>query len=141
MLNAHQVALATRCLWGLQESTTTIEGVVLVGTNGIAITATLNNIDQIQRLSALSAALFLLGEQTSETAGRGVADEVQIQIRKGNNQLLLADFRPIGLQAVLVTLHQGSPEHPTLEINIVLAVNYLGALLRGEELQPPHWRQ
>ena len=144
MLDEQKTALATRCLWALQEAAAEIQGLVFTETRGVPITSTMSDVESIQRLSALSATLFLLGEYAAETWGRGATDEVQLLIRGGRKRgraALYVGFKPVGDSAVLVAVHTGmEPDSPSVD-NVDRAARYLDALLQGEEPPELRWRE
>jgi len=134
-----QVALATRCLWSLQEAAPEVEGLIVADISGIPITSTLSGAERTQRLSALSAALFLLGEHAAELWGQGATETIQLVIRDDEDQnTRYVIFKPIGEQGVLVVVHRAMPSRfSEIEIDVMLVTQYLDALLSGEEDLPP----
>lgn len=132
----HKIALATRCLWSLQEAIAAIGGVLLTNTGGIAITATFDNTEKTQRLAALSAPLFLLSEHASSAWGRGNAGLMRLVMQEpeeGTSHTVT--IKPVGLRAVLVVTHE-SHASPAIDANIDIAIDYLDAVLSDESPLP-----
>jgi len=142
MPTTEQVAIATRCLWSLQESAPEIEGLILADNSGITLTSTLSGVERTQRLSALSAAFFLLSEHAAKLWGRGATDSVQIVLRDGEQQATVyVNFKPVGDTAVLVIIHTGMPSRfREIAIDVQLVANYLEAVFSGgQDLPPLRW--
>lgn len=138
MIDATQTALATRCLWALQESAPEIGALVLARTNGLLMTSTLASLDSAQRLAALSATLFLLSEHATESWGRGQAVETRLRISSEDAATFhYVIILPVGEEAVLLTLYESNSFIVSVMRNMELAIGYLAEVLAGEENLPP----
>lgn len=136
MLNPKQTALATRCLWSLQEAAPEIEGLLLTQVNGLTLTTTLPGDDRTQRVAAVATAMFLLGEHTSEAWGNGESLEVSVGLT-GSAQARRITIKPVGYEAVLISLHQPGPRTPSIDADLNQAVRYLNRLIKGQLAPPP----
>jgi predicted regulator of Ras-like GTPase activity (Roadblock/LC7/MglB family) len=58
LLDQQQMALATQCLWSLQETAPEIEGLLFTHVDGLTLTTTLPGSEKTERLAAVSTALF-----------------------------------------------------------------------------------
>lgn len=142
MFETDQVHLATRCLWALQESVPHIRGLLLATTSGLSLASTLPDHDSTQRLAAMSAALFLLGEHATFAWGRGRALDMRLSLTLvgGDARLQSVMLKPIAEYAVLMAIYYFSANQNGLITNLDTAVAYLKALFNDEqELPPLHW--
>lgn len=139
---SYQVALATRCLWSLQEAAPEIEGMILADSSGFTVTSTLPNSERTQRLAALSATLFILSEHAAASWGRGATDTVQLVLRDGDTyDTLFVTFKPVGRDAVLVVIHTGMAARAReIAVDLQLVTRYLEAVFTGaQDLPPLRW--
>ena len=141
-LNEKRTALATQCLWSLQESSTEIEGLILSQIDGLAWTTTLQGDDSTQRIAAISTAMFLLGEETSEAWGSGESMEVYVKLSpdsRMNDGVRYVVMRPIGYDAVLIAVCRTEtlPQH--LRTSLDKAISYVQAVIQGDEPVLPVW--
>ncbi|NWF69544.1 MAG: roadblock/LC7 domain-containing protein [Chloroflexi bacterium] len=139
-LNARQNALATQCLWGLQENAPDVEGIALASIGGILLAATITPIERAQRLAALAAALFLLGEHAAALWGRGATFEVRVALGKRGQDTTRVSLKPVGAGALVIVVWRMGDEQgqsANLALHLEKAVPYLEALLAGET--PPDW--
>jgi len=141
LLDTRGIARATRCLWSLQEAMTEIEGLLITQADGITITSTLRGVDSIQRLSAVTNTLFMLGEDVSETWGRGQALEVRMRIKPpDNNQFdYFVSIKPLTDSAVLTAVYAVNEQQDKVDLNVDLAADYLISLLEGDNPTPVNW--
>lgn len=137
MLDTRGIARATRCLWSLQEAVTEIEGLLITRADGITVTSTLRGVDSIQRLSAVTNTLFMLGEDVSNQWGRGQALEVRMRIKSktDDDSTYFVSIKPIDDATVLTAVYLVTDNHAKVDANIDLATQYLGNLLDGNN--PP----
>lgn len=141
-LDERRTALATQCLWSLQESSTEIEGLLLAQIDGLAWTTTLEGDDSTQRLAAVSTAMFLLGEEASEAWGSGESMEVYVKLSPDNvinSDVRYVVMRPIGYEAVLIAVCRTEklPQH--IRASFDKAVSYIQAVIQGDEPVLPVW--
>lgn len=139
MLNGRELALATRCLWGLQEAAPEVVCVLLSGLDGLGVASTMPEGARSQRLAAAGTALFMLGEYAAEIWRRGQVEEVQVRVapRREGDTPLYAHLRPVAGTAVLLVAH--SFEYGRFQLvqsNIDLAAAYLTALATDQTALP-----
>ena len=141
MLSEKQMALATRCLWSLQESTLDIGGLLLTFVDGLTVTSTLDGGDSTQRLAAVATTMFLLGEEASELWGRGESLEMYITLRDEDDPRILRTVYmcPVGYQAVMVAVIDVEHVAPPLKAHLHRAATYLQAVLDGATPSLPLW--
>lgn len=142
ILDERRTALATQCLWSLQESSTEIEGLLLAQIDGLAWTTTLQGDDSTQRLAAVSTAMFLLGEEASDAWGSGESMEVYVKLSPESSldsDVRYVVMRPIGYEAVLITVCKSEklPQH--IRGSLDKAVAYLQAVIEGDSPIMPIW--
>lgn len=135
ILNDTGVALATQCLWSLQEAAPEIEGLLFTHVDGLTITTTLPGSESTQRLAAVATTLFLLGEHTAEAWGSGEALEVQLGFTDKQAVRRYVTIKPVSYRAILVALHRRTERHALIKGDLDLAATYLLALLVGD--MPP----
>lgn len=137
-----QTALATRCLWALQEAATDVEGLLLAHVDGLTLTSTLDGSESTQRLAAIATAMFLLGEQASEAWGRGESTEVTVRLLKDDapeREYRFVYMKPVGYQAVLVAVCKSSHYLDSIKGYLNEAAVYLERVLDGQRPAPPKW--
>lgn len=137
-----QTALATRCLWALQEAAMDIEGLLLAHVDGLTLTSTLEGNESTQRLAAIATAMFLLGEQASEAWGRGESTEVTVRLLKDNTderEYRFVYMKPVGYQAVLVAVCKSSQYLDAIKAYLNEAAVYLERVLDGQRPTAPQW--
>jgi len=140
-LDTRGIARATRCLWSLQEAMTEIEGLLITQADGITITSTLRGVDSIQRLSAVTNTLFMLGEDVSDQWGRGQAHEVRMRIKppEPNKPDYFVSIKPLTNSAVLTAVFVETEQQDKVDLNVDLATDYLVSLLEGDNPTPVNW--
>lgn len=146
--NERSTALATQCLWSLQEAATEIEGLLLTHLDGLAWTTTLQGDESTQRLAAVSTAMFLLGEEASEAWGRGESREIFLKLstkdRHSNQRkhpvIRHVLMRPIGYDAILVMVCRVERLPHDIHQLLDKAEDYLEDVLLGEAPPLPIWR-
>jgi predicted regulator of Ras-like GTPase activity (Roadblock/LC7/MglB family) len=135
--NAKKTELATQCLFDLHKTTPEVRGFILASIGGIVIASTLPNDARIQRIAAVSAALFLLSEHAADVWGRGQALEVRVKT-KGSDDIVL--LRPVGSEALLITVQQ-KIEGPQRMVDYTdEAIEYLKTLLSGSDKSGLRWQ-
>ena len=140
-----RTALATQCLWSLQEAATEIEGLLLTGVDGLAWTTTLDGDESTQRLAAVSTAMFLLGEEASESWGTGESREVFLKLSTNDRDgdeipvIRYVLMRPIGLDAILIMVCRSDKLTPKFYDLMAKAEVYLEGVLRGQDPPLPVW--
>lgn len=137
-----QTALATRCLWALQEAATDVEGLLLAHVDGLTLTSTFDGDDSTQRLAAIATAMFLLGEQASEAWGRGESTEVTVRLLKdnaGEREFRFVYMKPVGYMAVLVAVCKSSRYLDSIKAYLNEAGAYLEQVLEGQRPEMPQW--
>lgn len=141
LLDTRGIARATRCLWSLQEAMTEIEGLLITQADGITITSTLRGVDSIQRLSAVTNTLFMLGEDVSDQWGRGQALEVRMRIKPSEPDKpdYFVSIKPLTESAVLTAVFAVNDHHDKVDLNVDLAADYLISLLEGDNPTPVNW--
>lgn len=141
LLDTRGIARATRCLWSLQESMTEIEGLLVSQSDGITLTSTLRGVDSIQRLSAVTNTLFMLGEDVSATWGRGEALEVRMRIKPTEQDKpdYFVSIKPLSHSAVLTAVYIINDKIAIVDSNIDIATDYLISLLDGDNPSPANW--
>jgi len=144
--DAKKTELATRCLWSLQEAEIDIDGLLLTNVDGLTLTSTLDGSDRTERLAAISTAMFLLGEQTSEAWGSGESMEVflTLQPEDPNNPDDAEDRRhvymkPVGYHAVLVAICRSESLASPVHRQLNRAAAYLTMVLAGSNPPLPRW--
>src|SRR5688500_11259243 len=140
--NEEDTALATQCLWSLQEAVMEIEGLLLTLIDGLTWTTTLQGDESTQRLAAVSTAMFLLGEEASEAWGRGESMEVFLKLSNDEGEEPIVRhvlMRPVGVEAVLVVVCRTKHLPPEMESILDKATSYLTALMNGEDPEWPRW--
>jgi predicted regulator of Ras-like GTPase activity (Roadblock/LC7/MglB family) len=141
ILDAQGIALATRCLWSLQEAAPEIEALLFTRVDGLTLTSTLDGGDGTQRLAAVSTALFLLGEQAAEVWRSGEAMEVQMVLTRAGGAVRYVTIKPVGYQAILTAMHSMNARYQFLKADLDLASLYLRSLLAGDTPPPPvNWQ-
>lgn len=143
----HRTALATQCLWSLQEAVIEIEGLLLTHIDGLAWTTTFQGDDSTERLAAVSTAMFLLGEDASELWGQGESEEVLLKLstkdRNNPNQnehtIRHVLMRPIGGDAILVMVCRIDVLSSEFYALMSKAERYLEDVLAGEDPPLPIW--
>ena len=140
LLDQQQMALATQCLWSLQETAPEIEGLLFTHVDGLTLTTTLPGSEKTERLAAVSTALFLLSEQASETWRSGEALEVQMKLRRAPVDLSHLTIKPVGPRAILVALYQHTSRYNRIKADLDLASTYLLAVMAGDTPpRPVNW--
>jgi predicted regulator of Ras-like GTPase activity (Roadblock/LC7/MglB family) len=142
MRNEEDTALATQCLWSLQESIMEIEGLLLTLIDGLTWTTTLLGDESTQRLAAVSTAMFLLGEEASEAWGRGESMEVFLKLSNDEGEEPIVRhvlMRPVGIEAVLVVVCRTKHLPAQMEATLDKATAYLSSLMAGENPARPIW--
>lgn len=140
-----RTALATQCLWSLQEAATEIEGLLLTGIDGLAWTTTFQGDDSTQRLAAVSTAMFLLGEEASESWGTGESREVMLKLStddRDSDKIPVVRYvlmRPIGLEAILVMVCRNDKLTPKFYDLMSKAEDFLNDVLKGNAPPFPIW--
>ena len=145
--NERRTALATQCLWSLQESATQIEGLLLTHIDGLTWTTTLQGDDSTQRLAAVATAMFLLGEEASESWGQGESLEVALKLSSDDSpddeigQPVIRNvlMRPVGYDAILVMVCRVDDLTPNFYDLMDKAEQYLEGILLGENPPLPLW--
>lgn len=141
ILNTAGLALATSCLWSLQEAAPEVEALLFTHVDGLTLTATLDGGERTQRLAAVSTALFLLSEHTAEAWGSGEAMEVQMRLTSAAGQVRHITIIPVGHSAILTALHSLTPRFGLIKADLELAAIYLKALLAGDTPPlPVNWQ-
>lgn len=142
ILDERHTALATQCLWSLQEAATEIEGLLLTQIDGLAWTTTLQGDDSTQRLAAVSTAMFLLGEEASDAWGTGESMEVYVKLTSddasdGARRYVM--MLPIGYETILIAvcMSEKLPKH--IRDYLDKAADYLKAVLKDETPSLPIW--
>jgi predicted regulator of Ras-like GTPase activity (Roadblock/LC7/MglB family) len=130
-LNAKQRELATKRLWELQEMFTDVEGLVLASIGGLQLTSTMPNSPSLQRLTAASTALLLLGEHALAEWSDDQIEGVWVTI-KGGDVPRYATLYPVGASALLIIIRRVETKISTSEaaISVKDTVQYLEAVLR-----------
>ncbi|MGJ3239740.1 MAG: hypothetical protein ACFE0Q_13600 [Anaerolineae bacterium] len=141
-----RTALATQCLWSLQEAAIEIEGLLLTHVDGLAWTTTLSGDESTQRLAAVSTAMFLLGEEASETWGSGQSKEIFLKLSTNHNHteddkpiIRYVLMRAIGYDAILVMVCQSEHLSPRFYQLMSKAEIYLEGVLTGDDPPLPDW--
>jgi predicted regulator of Ras-like GTPase activity (Roadblock/LC7/MglB family) len=142
ILDERRTALATQCLWSLQEATTEIEGLLLTQIDGLAWTTTLQGDDSTERLAAVSTAMFLLGEEASEAWGRGESMEIYLKLTSDDTsetEVRYVMMRPIGYEIILIAVcvSEKLPQH--LLDYLDKATHYLKNVINGDDADFPVW--
>lgn len=139
-----RTALATQCLWSLQEAATEIEGLLLTHVDGLTWTTTLQGDDSTQRLAAVSTAMFLLGEEASESWGQGESKEVFLKLLMNDD--VTADtviryvlMRPVGYDAILVMVCRTDTLSQRFYDLMSKAESFLKGVLLGDDPPLPIW--
>ncbi|MGB1285303.1 MAG: roadblock/LC7 domain-containing protein [Aggregatilineales bacterium] len=139
-LNEEAMALATQCLWSLQEAAPEIEGLLLTDVDGLTLTATMDGGDSMQRLAAISTTLFLLSEHTAEAWGQGESMEVHVTLSVEGKKRLVS-VRPVGITALLTGVLVSDSRRELVNADLDLATIYLQAVLAGDTPPlPVRWR-
>lgn len=142
MKNPDDTALATQCLWSLQEAIMEIEGLLLTLIDGLTWTTTLQGDESTQRLAAVSTAMFLLGEEASVAWGGGESMEVFLKLSNDEGEEPIVRhvlMRPVGLEAVLVVVCRTKHLPAQMEATLDKATHYLSSLMAGENPSTPIW--
>ncbi|MEM9952668.1 MAG: hypothetical protein AAF846_13765 [Chloroflexota bacterium] len=145
MPSERHTALATQCLWSLQEAAIEIEGLLLTHVDGLTWTATLDGDDSTQRLAAVSTAMFLLGEEASETWGTGESREVLLKLSTDDRDTeddpvtRYVLMRPIGLDAILVMVCRTDQLSENFYRLMNKAEQYLSEVMLGDDPPLPIW--
>ena len=142
MKNEEDTALATQCLWSLQEAIMEIEGLLLTLIDGLTWTTTLQGDESTQRLAAVSTAMFLLGEEASEAWGRGESMEVFLKLSNDEGEEPIVRhvlMRPVGVEAVLLVVCRTKHLPAQMETTLDKATSYLTSLMNGENPEWPIW--
>lgn len=128
-LDAKQKELATKRLWGLQEMFTDVDGLVLASIGGLQLTSTMPNSASLQRLTAASTALLLLGEHAlAEWSGdqmEGVYVTIKGEIPR------YATLYPVGTTALLIIIRRIETKIAAADaiLSVKDTVQYLEAIL------------
>lgn len=142
MKNEEDTALATQCLWSLQEAVMEIEGLLLTLIDGLTWTTTLQGDESTQRLAAVSTAMFLLGEEASTAWGRGESMEVFLKLSNDEGEEPIVRhvlMRPVGIEAVLIVVCRTKHLPDKMAMILDRATAYLSALMDGEHPDWPLW--
>jgi predicted regulator of Ras-like GTPase activity (Roadblock/LC7/MglB family) len=144
LLDKRRTALATQCLWSLQEAATEIEGLLLTQIDGLAWTTTLQGDDSTQRLAAVSTAMFLLGEEASEAWGSGESMEVYIKLTADDSSETAVRYvlmRPISFETILIVvcISETLPKH--IHDYLDKAAEYLQEVIKGNNPPSPVWNE
>ncbi len=145
--NERRTALATQCLWSLQEAATQIEGLLLTRVDGLTWTTTLQGDESTQRLAAVATAMFLLGEEASESWGHGESLEVALKLSTDDSEddedarpvIRNVLMRPVGYDAILVMVCRVDKLSPDFYDLMDKAEQYLEGILLGEDPPLPIW--
>lgn len=140
----YQISRATRCLWSLQEFDIGVEGLLLAGINGVAITTTMPATDSTQRVAAIATTMFLLGEEASDAWGDGDSTEMVIKLSPDDTGQTSGGghyvyMKPVGAEAVLVTVCKSERLTGTLDANLDKAARFLQALQINANEPSPRW--
>ncbi|MGB7341907.1 MAG: hypothetical protein WBC91_23620 [Phototrophicaceae bacterium] len=143
----HRTALATQCLWSLQEAVIEIEGLLLTHIEGLTWTTTLRGDDSTERLAAVSTAMFLLGDETNELWGHGESQEVLLKLSTqdrdknpdNDDTIRHVLMRPIGEDAILVMVCRVDHLTDRFYTLMSLAQQYLEDMLLGNDPPLPIW--
>jgi predicted regulator of Ras-like GTPase activity (Roadblock/LC7/MglB family) len=141
----YQISRATRCLWSLQEFDVGIEGLLLVNIDGLMVTTTMPATDSIQRVAAIATTMFLLGEEASDAWGDGDSTEMVIKLspeEAGQSDTSGGHYvymKPVGIDAVLVTVCQSDHLNNTLDANLDKAARFLQSLRINANEPSPRW--
>lgn len=147
MPSERRTALATQCLWSLQEAATEIEGLLLTHVDGLTWTTTLQGDESTQRLAAVSTAMFLLGEEASESWGQGESKEVFLKLSMkdhltGEESVIrYVLMRPIGYDAILVMVCRTDKLSQKFYDLMGKAEIYLEGVLLGDDPPMPIWEE
>lgn len=138
-----KTARATECLWSLQEASMEIDALLLVTTDGIIWTATLDGGERTQRLAAVSSTMFLLGDEASTSWGNGEMTEVCLRLtpESADTPARYVLMRPVNWNTILILVC--STPHPSEQIYALMseAKDYLTAVLRDEDPDLPRWHE
>jgi|GEM_PF-1432662 len=139
-----RTALATQCLWSLQEAAIEIEGLLLTHVDGLTWTTTLQGDESTQRLAAVSTAMFLLGEEASESWGQGESKEVFLKLLMNDDVTAEAVIRfvlmrPVGYDAILVMVCRTDKLSQRFYDLMSKAESYLEGVLVGDDPPMPIW--
>lgn len=141
MLDEYQLELATRCLWSLQEAVLEVEGLLLSHVDGLTLTSTLEGDESTERFAAIATTMFLLGEEMSESWGKGESSELFIKFTHANEESRYIYMQPIGIRAVLVVICRVPDLSARLRRDLQTAVNYLEAVINDEAPPALLWSQ
>ena len=146
MIDERTTELLTRCLWSLQESTTSIEGLLLSHVDGLMLTSTLQGKEKVERLAATTTAMYLLSEQTSKASQHGESREVFLKLSEGKPQheadvpaVRYVYIRPVGVDAVLVAVCRRDDLPDNFSRYLSKAIRYLDMVLDGGTPAMPRW--
>lgn len=131
ILTDRQLTLATRCLWLMQENHYCIDGLLLVKTSGLIITTTLKSSASTQRLAAVSATLFRLADEASESWGSGIADEIHLIFSEDDENVSSVQLYPVGEKVVLLAILRENDDTSWRTL-IDKGVNYLTHLIAND---------
>jgi predicted regulator of Ras-like GTPase activity (Roadblock/LC7/MglB family) len=138
----YQISRATRCLWSLQEFDVGIEGLLLVNIDGLMVTTTMPATDSTQRVAAIATTMFLLGEEASDAWGDGDSTEMVIKLSPEDSEESAGHYvymKPVGIDAVLVTVCQSDHLNSTLDANLDKAAQFLQLLRLNANEPSPRW--
>lgn len=122
-----------------------IEGLLLSGIDGIAWTTTFQGDESTQRLAAVSTAMFLLGEEASESWGTGESREVLLKLStddRDGDEIPVTRYvlmRPVGLDAILIMVCRNDKLTPKFYDLMDKAEAFLNEVLRGNAPPLPIW--
>lgn len=141
-LDERKMALATRCLWSLQESELDIEGLLLTHIDGLTVTSTLQGNDSIQRLAATTTTMFLLSEQASEAWGSGESMELLITLQPDDAAEAPRHvyMKPVGYAGVLVGICKAGKSLTSIIEKLERATHYLDMVISGSIPPMPDWQ-
>lgn len=140
-LSERKTALATRCLWALQEAELDLEGSLLTHIDGLTLTSTLTGNDSTQRIAAIAATMFLLGEQASEAWGSGESTELLVTLQPDSSDNLARHvyMKPVGDSAILIGICKAGRSIHRITNKLERAAVYLDMVLRGSNPPLPDW--
>lgn len=140
-MSDQQTARATRCLWSLQEHHTDVVGLLLTHIDGLTLTSTLPGSERTERIAAVATAMFLLGEDASDSWGSGDTMEMVVKISPAPDEDTghYVTMKPIGTQAILVAVCRTKLLTGVLDANLDKAVQYIASVVNGNRETLPRW--
>lgn len=136
-----QVTLVTQCLWEFQEMTPEVDGVMLIGGDGIIVASTLSPDETTTQVADVVLALVRLAREAIEDWEQGNFQEVRVRYRDDRNRMRDAQLISAGHDAVLVLVLQQRPAFSLASISVPfntrLALRYLTRVLEGDTEPPP----